>query len=74
MMIPAEVTRDFVEVPEEVIKKGAEMFGGDQNNFAQLLYNGSVYRKAGLEPMYMINNNQTMMIVTCRETWAQKLH
>jgi hypothetical protein len=73
-MIPIEITKDFFEVPEEVIIKGAEMFGGDQNNFAQLLYNGTVYKKMGLEPMYMINNSQTMMVVTCKETWGQKLH
>jgi len=64
---------DFYEVPEVIIKQAAEHVGGN-NNFRQLLVKADVFRAANVEPIFYMNADQTMMFVTSRETFQQKLH
>ncbi len=71
--IPIEVIRDFHEVPESMIIEAAAAHMGE-NNFKQLLVSANIFRKAKCEPIFLVNNDQTLMLCTCKETWGRRLH
>ena len=64
---------DFHEIPEALIKNAADVIPGD-NAFKQLLFTANKFRQANTVPVFLINNEQTFMLVSCRETWNKRLH
>ena len=52
-MIPLDLSEHLIEIEEEVIKNAADVMGGGENSFSRLLIYGEVYRKAGLNPIYL---------------------
>lgn len=71
-MIPLEMCPHLVEVEETLIQKAAELPG--KNNFKCLLADAAAFRRAGLEPIYLMTENQESFAVTCRETYGKALH
>lgn len=64
-------------VPESIIIDANEacMIGGEvDNNFGKLLEEGQVYRKAGLTPLYVLNEDDITMTVTAKELVNYKLN
>ena len=60
----------MIEVPEEKILASAEMMGADQpNSFTMLLMCAHAYRQMGVEPVYLINKEQTAIRVAAREMY-----
>jgi|GEM_PF-3306237 len=72
-MIPKNLVRHLHEVDEKIIINAADLMGGE-NTFKTLLFHGEIYRKAGLEPMYMTTQDLANFVVTCRETLGTSLH
>ena len=72
-MVHFNILKQFNEVPEQMIKDAANAIPGD-NNFKQLLIYAEVFRMAECTPMFLTNNEQTLMYTTCRETFGRKLH
>lgn len=74
-MIPLEVCPHLTEVPEDTIKKAAELYApGVQNGFKELLSQGAAFRRAGLEPIYLMTMDQENFTVSSKETYAKLLH
>lgn len=73
MIIPLEYIKDFHEINEEMVQRAADEIGGE-NAFRTLLFKANIFRKANTTPMYLMNNEQTLMVVTCKETFGRKLH
>jgi hypothetical protein len=64
---------EFREIPEQVIRQAAEAIGGE-NNFRLMLVNGNIFRAANCEPVYLMNNEQTLMFCSSKETFGQRLN
>lgn len=61
------------EIPIEYAVEAVEQYGQD-SPFGQALMACSIWEKLGFTPMILTNKNQTLMKVTCRETYGKLLH
>lgn len=64
-------------VPERVIIDANEacvVIGEEENSFGKLLEQGQIYRKAGLTPLYVLNEDNVSLIVTAKELINYQLH
>ena len=72
MIIPYEMLRTLHEIPEELVENTSNMVGGSNNAFKQLLQKSVEFRKANTKPVFMVNEDNTVMVVTCEETMNEK--
>jgi len=72
MIIPYEMLRTLHEIPEELVENTSNMVGGSNNAFKQLLQKAAEFRKANTKPVFMVNEDNTVMVVTCEETMNEK--
>jgi hypothetical protein len=68
-----DILENFHEVDEAMIINAAKVVGGI-NAFTELLGRAEVFRRANTQPIYLVNDTETMMFVTCRETYRKNLH
>jgi hypothetical protein len=64
-------------VPEKIIVDANEacvVIGEEDNSFGRLLEQGQEYRKAGLTPLYVLNEDNVSMTVTAKELVNYQLH
>lgn len=73
-MIPLELANQLVEIEENVIRHAAEAIGDESNTFRKLLYYGEIYRKAGLNPIYLTTPDYGSYAVSCEETFRKRLN
>ena len=69
----SNLLKGFHEVDEAMIIDAAKVVGGF-NAFTELLGRAELFRRANTEPVYLVNDEETMMYVTCRETYGKNLH
>jgi hypothetical protein len=72
-MIPLSVLKDFHEVDQQQVEILAAAMGED-NAFQQLLFTANIFRKANCTPIFLVNESQTAMLVTSKETYGKRLH
>jgi hypothetical protein len=72
-MIPTEISKELHEIPESVIRAASDYIGGT-NNFTKLLDAAALFRHVGARPLFMANQDATMVCVTSQETFMKKLH
>ncbi|CAB4162506.1 hypothetical protein UFOVP787_50 [uncultured Caudovirales phage] len=68
-----------ISVPEEIVKEAAavvKMTEPDSNNsFQKVLNAGEAFKEAGLEPIYLLNQEDMSIQVITKETFdIKKLH
>ena len=68
-----DILENFHEVDETMIINAAKVVGG-VNAFTELLGRAELFRRANTQPIYLVNDTETMMFVTCRETYRKNLH
>lgn len=73
VMISQELASQLIEIDEEEVKQAADLLNGD-NNFKKVLFLGDIYRRAGLEPIYLATPDMNSLAVSCRETFGKLLH
>jgi hypothetical protein len=65
----------YVVIPEEVVKQAAnDCRDNEQNGFLKVLIAGNEYKKAGLTPIYILDQNFMDLVVVAKETFQKKLH
>ena len=64
---------NFHEIDEAMVINAAKVVGGI-NAFTELLVRAEVFRQANTEPIYLVNDEETLMFVSCRETYKKNLH
>ena len=76
-MIPFEIAKELLEVPESIIKEYARHFAEDgqpNNSFAKLLEYAKTFRHAGVNPIFLANKDGTSFAVSSNKTFLKKLH
>jgi len=63
----------FYEIEENFIAKAAEMFP-QPNSFTTILRFAETYKRAGMTPFFLTNEDQTIIKCVTRETYNKKLH
>jgi hypothetical protein len=73
--------RGWERVPEEAIRAAAEVAEGvgpaaglDNVNFKKVLLAGSMFKQAGLTPVYVWEENSHRLAVYAQETQGKMLH
>jgi hypothetical protein len=56
------------EVPIEKIIEASQVIGGE-NNFKRLLVTAQIYQEMGVEPIFLVNQDQTAIRVAAREIY-----
>ena len=70
---PAFAPENFpYEIPEEKILEAAKIKGGI-NNYTRLLYAGSLFKAAGMTPIYLTNAQESIIRVSASEIWNKVL-
>jgi hypothetical protein len=64
---------NIVVVPESLIREAAELAGGANNSFIELLAVADFYRVANLTPVFISDRNMRNLTVTSQEK-LQKLY
>jgi|GEM_PF-6338738 len=67
------------EIPEDKVMAAEMAFRisephGDENSFAVALGKGKKFRRAGLRPFYIFDDEQMQIIVTSKENMENILH
>ncbi len=74
MIVSYDVLKNLYEISEDRVRDTANMIGG-VNALTELLDRADEFRAANCIPIFLMNDEQTMMIVTCEETrYDWKLH
>jgi hypothetical protein len=74
MLLSPEIAKQLHEVPESMIKEAAEMMGGKDNGYKQLLKAAQIFRHAGATPIFLSNHDGSSYTVSSEETFNRKLH